>query len=239
MEALLSNILLRIRYGSKYYWVWLEETSLLAFLTMTANKCLHCQKVSNKLCALLRIAHYMDQAKLRMLMTSFINSQFQYCPLASMLHSRKLNAEINKLHERALRITYRDQESSFEDLLGFDNSVSVHQKNLQVLMIEMFKTKHGLNPPFMKGIFRPQTNQYNLRNDRDFNLPRVRSVIYGSETVRYRGPRLLCTLPVSIRHVQFQLDTQLTWVNLRPKSKLGKEMSANANVGSVEVLYHC
>ena len=65
-------------------------------------------------------------------------------------------------------ITYRDQESSFEDLLGYDNSVSVHQKNFQVLMIEMFKTKHGLNPPFMKEI-------------------RVRSVMYGSETVRYRG----------------------------------------------------
>ena len=107
-----------------------------------------CQKVSNKLYALSRIAHYMDHARLRMLMTSFINSQFQYCPLAWMFHSRKLNTKINKLHERALRITYRDQESSFEDLLGHDNSVSVHQKNLQVLIIEMFKTKHGLNPPF-------------------------------------------------------------------------------------------
>ena len=40
-------------------------------------------------------------------------------------------------------------------------------------------------------------------------------------------------------HFQFQLDIQLTWLNLRPKSKLGKEMSANANVGSVEILYHC
>ena len=159
-----------------------------------------CQKVSNKLYALSRIAHYMDQAKLRMLMTSFINSQFQYCPLAWMFHSRKLNTKINKLHERDLRITYRDQESSSEDLLGLDNSVSVHQKNLQVLMIEMFKTKHGLNPLFMKEIFCPQTKQYSHRNDRDFNLPRVRSVMYGSKTVRYRGPQLWCTLPVSIRH---------------------------------------
>ena len=92
------------------------------------------------------------------------------------------------------------RDCSFEDLLGHDNSLSVHQKNLQVLMIEMFKTKHGLNLPFMKEIFCPQTNQYILRNDRDFNLRRVRSVMYGSETVRYRGPQLWCTLPVSIRH---------------------------------------
>ena len=88
-----------------------------------------------------------------------------------------------------------DQESSFEDLSGYDdddNSVSVHQKNLWVLMIEMIKTKNDLNPPFMKEIFCPQTNQYSLRNYRDFNSPRVRSVVYGSETVR-------CTLPVSMR----------------------------------------
>ena len=50
-------------------------------------------------------------------------------------------------------------------------------------MIEMFKTKHGLNPPFMKEIFCPQINQYSLRNNRDFNLPGVRSVMCGSETI--------------------------------------------------------
>ena len=63
-----------------------------------------------------------------------------------------------------------------------------------------FLTKHGLNPPFMKEIFCPQTNQYSLRNDRDFNLPRVRSVMYGSEIgVHSYGV-----------HFQFQSDTQLT-----------------------------
>ena len=39
-------------------------------------------------------------------------------------------------------------------------------------------------------------------------------------------------------HFHFQLDTQLTWLNLRPKSNLGKEMIANASVGSAEILYH-
>ena len=50
--------------------------------------------------------------------------------------------------------------------------------------------------------FQRDSSSYNLRNDRDFNLPKVRSVMYGSETVRarYRGAQLWCTLPVSIRH---------------------------------------
>ena len=132
-------------------------------------------------------------------MTSFINSQFQYFPLIWIFHSRKLNTKINKLHERTLRITYRDRKSSFEDLLGHDNSVSVHQKNVQLLMIEMLKTKHGLNPSFMNEIFCPQTNQYSLRNDCVFKSPKMRSITYGSETVRFRGPQLWCTLPPSIR----------------------------------------
>ena len=54
---------------------------------------------------------------------------------------------------------------------GYNNNVSVHQKNLYLLMIELFKTKHGLNPSIMNEIFCQQTNQYSLRNDRDFNLP--------------------------------------------------------------------
>ena len=69
-----------------------------------------CKKVSNKLYALSRISHLLDQEKLRILMRAFIYSQFQYCPLAWMFHSRKLNNNINKLHERALRIDLQRQK---------------------------------------------------------------------------------------------------------------------------------
>ena len=86
-------------------------------------------------------------------------------------------------HQRALRLTNRDQESSFEDLLGYDNSVSIHQKNLHTLMVEILKAKDCLNPPFIKEVFCPQTNQYNLRNYRDFDKSRMRSVMCGSESV--------------------------------------------------------
>ena len=40
-----------------------------------------CQKASNKLYALSRVAPYMFQRKIRYLMRAFINSQFQYCPM--------------------------------------------------------------------------------------------------------------------------------------------------------------
>ena len=66
-------------------------------------------------------------------MKAFINSQFGYCPLVWMKHSRKLNNRINRIHERALRVAYDDNLSSFRDLLIKDKSVTMHVKNFKCL----------------------------------------------------------------------------------------------------------
>ena len=67
-----------------------------------------CRKVSQKLNALTRAAHYMNLAQRRLIMNAFIFSQREYCPLVWMFHSRKLNSHISNIHERALRIVFRD-----------------------------------------------------------------------------------------------------------------------------------
>ena len=89
-----------------------------------------CKKASAKLHALARVSNYMKIDKLRVLMKAFIESQFGYCPLIWMFHSRKLNNLINRIHERALRIVYKDHNSTFQELLNKDNSVSIHHRNL-------------------------------------------------------------------------------------------------------------
>ena len=97
-----------------------------------------CKTTSQKLHALAKISHYMDLNKRRNLMKVFITSQFSYCPLIWMFHSRNLNNKINRIHERALRLVYQNN-LSFAELLDLDNSVTVHQKNLQVLATEIYK----------------------------------------------------------------------------------------------------
>ena len=88
-----------------------------------------CKKASQKLHALARICKYMDTNKRRMLMKSFITSQFSYCPLIWMFHSRTMEHRINRIHERALRLVYdQSHELTFDQLLVKDNSVSIHQK---------------------------------------------------------------------------------------------------------------
>ena len=112
-----------------------EESQVLLRITIDSNLSFKthinnlCKKASAKLNALARISGYMNLPKRRMIMKSFITSQFGYCPLIWMFHSRALNNKINSIHERALRITYNDSKSTFEELLSKDNSVSIHHRN--------------------------------------------------------------------------------------------------------------
>ena len=71
-----------------------------------------------------------------------------------MCHSRTLNEKINKLHEWALRLVYDDRQSTFEEQLTIDKSVTIHHKNLQVLPTELYKVHHGLVPERMNDILK-------------------------------------------------------------------------------------
>ena len=123
-----------------------------------------CKKTSQKLHALARVSTFMDPGKLRLLMNSFINAQSSYFHLIWMFYDRYLNVKVNKIHERALRIVYRNIHTDYEALLKLDNAVSVHQCNLQYLMTEIYKTRNDLNPSFMRELFKPRDLQYTLRN---------------------------------------------------------------------------
>ena len=91
-----------------------------------------------------------------------------------------LNNRINRLHERCLRIIYNDKHTPFEKLLEKDNSVSIHQKNLQVLATEMFKIYQKTSPEIMQDIFSIRKNGHNnLRNINDFIIPKVKSLNCG------------------------------------------------------------
>ena len=70
-----------------------------------------------------------------------------------MMHSRTLNIRINKIHERALRLVYKDDVSSFSDLLKKDNSFTIHERNIQSLAIELFKAVKRISPKIMEHVF--------------------------------------------------------------------------------------
>ena len=93
----------------------------------------------SKLITLPRVKPFMKLDQRKLLVNTFFNAHFNYCPLVFMLHSHKLNNKINKLHESCLGVTYEDHKALFGELLEIHNSVSAHYKNLLYLDIELYK----------------------------------------------------------------------------------------------------
>ena len=145
----------------------------------------------------MRVSKYLTREKLRLLLKSFIESQFNYCPLIWMCHSRSLNKKINKLHERALRLVYKDKNLTFEQMLEKDGSFTIHQRNLQKLATEMYKVKNGLSPKILADLFTLKT-----RGIGDFVIPEVKTVNMGIETIRYRGPLTWELVPENIKEAE-------------------------------------
>ena len=159
-----------------------------------------CKKASSKLHALARVSNLMSKKKLRVLMKSFVESQFSYCPLIWMFHSRTLNNRINKLHERGLRLVYKDSDLTFEELLHKDKSFTIHQRNLQNLATEMYKVYNNLSPSLVQSIFPQREVSYNLRNRNPFRSCNVHSVFHGTETISFRGPKIWEMVPEDIKN---------------------------------------
>ena len=123
-----------------------------------------CAKAERKLSALIRLCRYYTLEQRRNLMKSFIESQFSFSPMTWMFHDREVNNKLNKIHERALRIVYRDDTSTtFEELLKKDNSLRIHHRNIHVMAIEMFKSLNGLGPALLDNLFIKNDNS----NERD------------------------------------------------------------------------
>ena len=92
---------------------------------------IYAKKTDRKLSVLARLSNYMSFEKVKMLLKAFVESQFGYYWLIWMFHDRKANSKINHIHERALRIVYKNNVLSFEELLEFEKSFKINHRNIQ------------------------------------------------------------------------------------------------------------
>jgi len=159
-----------------------------------------CRNASNKIHALGRISKYMQGRKLKIIMRTFIENEFNYCPLIWMFHNRTLNRRINKLHERALQIIYKDEISSYENLIDIDKTFTIHERNLQKLATLMYKIKNNITPIIVNELFKEAQTQYNLRNSRFWNTGNIHTTLYGTESIIFRGPKIWTEVPSQIRN---------------------------------------
>ena len=123
-----------------------------------------------------------------------IKSHFHYCPLVWMFCYRKSNNLINKVQERTLRLTYKDNENNIQTLLNENNDISVDQKILQLLMTEFYKIKNNYTAPIRHNLFQFRKNTFNLRNFREFATHNKKNSNYRLQRVNYRTPFLWAKL---------------------------------------------
>ena len=176
-----------------------------------------CKSAGRKISMMARIAKYLSVSERKILLKTFFESLFNYCPLIWMFCGRSLNNKINVLHERALRIAYNDYTSSFETLLDNDFSVTIHQKNLRCLATEMFKIKNKLSPPFICDLIQESTSKYNTRSHCSITesenevktekknvmfVHKVKKVKSGIETFSFIGPKIWNTLPEEFKNTK-------------------------------------
>ena len=142
----------------------------------------------------------MSTEKRRTSFKALVVSQFNYCPLVWIFHTKELNNPINSLHEKALRLMYQNRNLSFDELLKLDKLVSIHYRNLQYLLVEIYKVKMGLSPPIMNDILTLEGNaSYNLRFGVTVTRRNIRTNKFGFETITTIGVVLWRNIPNDIK----------------------------------------
>ena len=114
-------------------------------ITKNANK---------KFNALTRVQKYMTTDQKKLIFSSFIKSQFTYCPLIWMFCTKSSLGRMNNIHERCLRLLQQSYRSEFERLLENINEKSVHQKCIKFFLFDVYKYLNGLSPDILNTIFK-------------------------------------------------------------------------------------
>ena len=117
----------------------------------------------------------------------------------------------------ALRITYADYTSSFEDLLARDGTVTVHDRNLRVLAIEICKISYDQSPIFIKNLVEEvdtkyfTRSSYNVEKDGNGNTlctkksnyrpQKTNTTSFSQQSFRWLGPKIWAQTPDQLKTI--------------------------------------
>ena len=149
-----------------------------------------CRKAARQLNALARISKYLDPASRKVIYNSFVISNFTYCPLVWHFCGKKNNNKIEKIQERALRILYKDNVSTYGELTDKADSSTMLISRLKVLALETFKSMQEINTPAMNDLFTQNDVPYSMRNSMKAIQRKRKTATYGLRSISYLGPKI-------------------------------------------------
>ena len=168
-------------------------------LNFNEHVCRICSKASAQISALQRLTGLVDYPSRKAIYTSFIASNFNYCPLVWFFTSRESIDKIDKIQERALRFVLKDHISDYKNLLlksGFD---SFRIYAIKCLMIELFIILEGITPNYLSDFFVKADTPYDTRDKNKLIQPLKRTTTYGLRSFQYYGAHVWNMLPINIK----------------------------------------
>ena len=88
---------------------------------------------------------------------------------------------------------------NFNELLDKDGSITIYQKNVQNLAIEIYKYLHGLFPTILGEVFKvKETIPYDLRMRNELNARNPKTARFGTETLSLLSPKIWASIQQSI-----------------------------------------
>ena len=105
-----------------------------------------CRKSARQLAVLKRLGHLLTLKGKLPIYKSFIECNFNYCPLIWHFCSQANTNKLEKIQERAILFIYNNYSSSHSDLLKLSGTEYLHLKRLKLMACDVFKIVNYLSP---------------------------------------------------------------------------------------------
>ena len=99
--------------------------------------------------------------------------------------------------------------ATYNELLALDNKMRIHQRHLQFLAIEIYKSKNKLNPSFLWKTCNEKNIPYSLRMGISLLIPNANTQKYGINSLNFRENVLWNNLPIKLKECKSLQEFQL------------------------------
>ena len=160
------------------------------------------KNAAKQLDVLQRLSKFLKEKSRFLIFRSFIQSNFNYCPLVWHFCSKTNTEKHEKLQYRALRIIiFSDFTPSYAYLLEKAELSTLHWNRIRCIAAETYKCINNLTPEYIRDLVQLKTSTYSFRYENTVKIPTVRTVTYGQSSLRFDSVRLWNSLPNDMRKV--------------------------------------
>ena len=143
------------------------------------------QKSAGQLITLCRLKSFLNTNQRKILVNSFIYSNYNYCPLVQHFCSKKSMNKTERIQYRALQFLHNDYNSDYNTLRKNSDKCSTEVWRLRTMTLEIFQI---FKPSFIKELFNKRNNVNRRKND--LIIHKQNTVTFGSNSLRCLLPKL-------------------------------------------------